>query len=130
MARGSYTGGSSTIRVFGTTAKPSGNKRYSGVGNRLNSNIIKKPIYSTIDRQRVEKALNKISYYKQLNNINAIYKYAVIVCHCLSESKKNKKNKTYTDYIFSKMYELGIDKDVLKIEVKKTLKRFLNKKNI
>jgi hypothetical protein len=26
------------------------------------------------------------------------------------------------------MYELGIDKDVLNIEVKKTLKRFLNKK--
>lgn len=110
MGRGSYIGGSTTIKVFGRTSKPNSKKK------RLTSRT------KHISRPHVELLLNKIKHYKKENDTYSMYKNAIIICQKLSGQRKTQKNQRYINDTFSKLNELGIDMNILKRKIKESFK--------
>jgi viroplasmin and RNaseH domain-containing protein len=116
MGRGSYIGGSTTINVYGRFSKPNPKKRR--LGGRTKH----------IPKQDIEHLLDKIIYHSKVNDTDSMYKYAINICQKLSGQRKTEKNQRYIKGTFSKLHELGINMDILKIKIKESFKKRLEKR--
>ena len=104
MGKGSYIGGSTTIKIFGKTSKP----------NRKKTRLIGTTKLSSTPH--VELLLNKIVHLKKTNDNVAVNKYAKVASDKLSRLRKTKRNRRYIDSIFSKIDQLGLDRDLFQIK--------------